>query len=348
MDKKNKIGLIGHTAEGIDMFDGQTVSTRLWKNELCKQNEHQVYCVDTYNYKKRILKVLWHWIVCMFVCDDIVIMLSGNGLRFFLPLLYYANKLFNKRIYHRVIGGNLEMYINKYPQMVRYLNAFEVNWVQSPVLVERLKKQGVLNSEYLENFRRITPIDKSEILKEYGAPYMFCTFCRVSKAKGITVAADAIAEVNKRQGRVIAKLHIYGPIAKEYQEEFENILSKYKEFVEYKGSVPSSEAVSVLKNYYMHLFPTTWDGEGFPGTLIDCYNAALPTIASNWAYNTEFIEHEENGYIYDWKCPEQLTYAIEEAIKNEDIYLMRIKCLQQAEKYSADTVIEKVFCKMGI
>jgi hypothetical protein len=53
------------------------------------------------------------------------------------------------------------------------------------------------------------------------------------------------------------------------------------------GSVPTEQAVNVLKDYYMHLFPTTWSGEGFPGTFIDCYNAALPTIASDWAYNTE-------------------------------------------------------------
>ena len=40
--KKNRIGLIGHIAKDIEMFDGQTVSTRLWLDELEKINSCRV------------------------------------------------------------------------------------------------------------------------------------------------------------------------------------------------------------------------------------------------------------------------------------------------------------------
>ena len=116
------------------------------------------------------------------------------------------------------------------------------------------------------------------------------------------------------------------------------------------GSIRSDDAVETLKNYYFHLFPTTWGGEGFPGTLIDCYNAALPTIATDWAYNAEYINDEVTGYLYSWEKPELLKKRIIKAICDSDSvhYKMRIANLKEAEKYKSEIIMRKILNRMGI
>ena len=341
---KKRIAIIGHFADKKEFYDGQTVSTRLLRNVLEKSNAFKKICkVDTYNYRKNFLKVIFSWLYSQFSCSYIIVMLSGDGLKFFCPLLYYSNKIFKRKIFHRVIGGELDSFLTRNPKCIKYMNSFEVNWVQSEKLVKKLESMGIENAEYLENFRDITPVKLSNESKKFEKPFKFCTFCRVSKSKGIGLAIESVAKVNEILGDDTAVLHIYGPIEDIYEEEFNALLDKHKSCVEYKGSVPSEEATNILKDYYMHLFPTTWSGEGFPGTLIDCYNAALPTIASDWAYNTELITEDETGYLYDWQKPELLTQKIIKSIENKDnIWHMKKNCLKEAEKYKSEAVAKKI------
>ena len=342
--KKKKIAIIGHFADGKEFYDGQTVSTRLLRDVLEKSGSFEKICkVDTYNYQKNFLKVIFSWLFCEFSCPYIIVMLSGGGLKVFSPLLYYANKIFRRKVFHRVIGGELDTFLGRNPKCVKYMNSFEVNWVQSNKLVKKLNDIGLNNAEYLENFREITPITLSDETECVEKPFKFCTFCRVSEAKGIGLAMESIAKVNEVLGEGSAVLHIYGPIEDAYSEKFHNLLEKYSSCVSYMGSVQSNKAVDTLKDYYIHLFPTTWSGEGFPGTLIDCYNAALPTIGSDWAYNSELITEGETGYLYDWQKPEQLTEKILLAIKNENkMWHMKKMCLNEAKKYKSEIVTAKI------
>lgn len=345
---KMRVGIIGCVAEGHEAYDGQTVSTRNWLAELRKNPAVKKVCVvDTYAYKKRIFQVMWQWIKCMFTCSHVVIMLSGNGLYFFLPLIYYSNKLFRRKFYHRVIGGELDTLLKQLDdKFITYVNALEVNWVQSHSLVKKLNALGVHNAEYLENFRDIQPVKLPEEI-HYEKPFRFCTFSRVSKSKGIGLAIEAVAAINDKLGKETACLDVYGPVEDAYSQEFYSLVEKHKDCVRYMGSIPSSEAVGTLKDYYMHLFPTTWSGEGFPGTLIDCYNAGLPTIASNWAYNSEYLREGETGLLYDWQKPELLAKRIEDAIgMAPEIMSMRQACLEEAKKYRCDVVMAKIMTRM--
>ena len=339
-----QIGIIGRTADGKEMFDGQTVSTRLWRDELNRfMDGSEVFVVDTYNYKRRIIPIMLRWMQCLARCSHLVVMLSGNGLTFFLPLLYYAKKFLGKRIYHRVIGGELHEYVRQHPGSAKYLNAFEVNWVQSQKMIDRLAEAGVHNGEFMENFRNITPVGQEQLPSGFSEPYSFCTFSRVSKTKGIDIAMKAVHQLNREAGRNVAHVDIYGPIEDAFADEFQALLEECAGSASYRGSIPSEKAVDVLKDYMYHLFPTTWKGEGFPGTLIDCYNAALPTIASTWAYNDEFVEDGKTGYLYDWKKPEQLKECIAKAISEKDNnYQLRLNCLAEAGKYSASAAMKKV------
>ena len=88
--------------------------------------------------------------------------------------------------------------------------------------------------------------------------------------------------LNRKAGSCKAVLDIYGPIEDGYEEELQRYVDSSDGAVNYKGIVDYNDSVSVLNNYYMLLFPTSFYGEGFPGTLIDAFSAGLPVIATDW------------------------------------------------------------------
>lgn len=40
-----------------------------------------------------------------------------------------------------MIGGNLDVYISKYPKFKKYLNSFQINWVETEGMKRKLEKR---------------------------------------------------------------------------------------------------------------------------------------------------------------------------------------------------------------
>lgn len=338
----SKIGVIGRTAEGTSLCDGQTIKTRILVDELkAKYPSTEIIIADTYNFKKNYHSLLKSIIRCMRESNVVFILLSRNGRRIIFPIVNFLNLFFKKPIIHDVIGGGSEELIRKYPTLKWHYNQFTVNWVESLKLVDRLKELGIDNAEYLPNFKRLSCISSEEIKPHEGAIYKFCTFSRVTREKGIGIASQAIIDINRKAGSCKAVLDIYGPIEDGYEEELQRYVDSSDGAVNYKGIVDYNDSVSVLNNYYMLLFPTSFYGEGFPGTLIDAFSAGLPVIATDWHYNGEIISYNITGFLYATDEAHRLKELIEYSMNHPDlINAMRYHCLTEAKKYSADTVME--------
>ena len=347
--KNKKIAIIGHFGGNKQFFDGQTVKTIALYEELKRTFNYSPYKVDTYYKKCNPLKLLWQTLACLFTCDDIFVLLSSGGMKIYFPLLFLASKIKKIRIYHDVIGGNLDQIIQKHPKFCKYLNSFTVNWVETNSLKVKLEKLGVYNAEMLPNFKNLNAIPMSSIspYNSQDGCYSFCTFSRVLAEKGITDAINSILAVNLKYQKNIAKLHIYGPIDESYREEFEKLVACHKQCISYKGIVNSNDSVEVLKNYFAMLFPTKWNGEGFPGTVLDCYASGLPVIASDWNSNSEIINHMKTGLIYPSKDFANLTDAIEWSIvHHQKIDSMRVSCRSEYEKYTPEQIISIIKTKL--
>lgn len=340
-----RIGIIGHFGAKHEFLDGQTVRTKIMTEELKNHfPDREFVYVDTYNYRKRPFQVAISTIMCIFRCKKIIIILSRNGCRFFYPLLYYCKKLFGTKIYNNLIGGGNEKLFVQNPKHIKYCNAFEVNWVQMEKQKRALEKLGLNKVESLPNAKRLMIMKEDQLNTGVGVPLKFCTFSRVSKSKGIELAANIIMEINKEAGKTLAVLDIYGQLDKDYEEEFDEFKKIFTEAVRYCGIVPYDKSSDILKDYYALLFPTTFYGEGFPGTVIDAYSAGLPVIASSWHYNNEVVIEGKTGWIYDYKKPEQLKKLINRAIKEPYILMdMRTQCLKEAHKYTPEKVLPIIY-----
>lgn len=319
MEKNRKIGIIGHFGGKENILDGQTIKTKILYSELDEATNWKIIKVDTYYKKKNPIKLLVDTFKCLFNTKDVIVLLSGNGMRFYFPLLTFFSRKFNTRVYHDVIGGNLDLYVSKYPKFEKYLNSFQVNWVETDGMKKRLEKQKIKNCEVMPNFKRLPIVRDNVKEKKFSEPYCFCIFSRVMKEKGIEDAINTIEEINKEARKTVCKLDIYGRIDNGYVKKFDEILQRVSPAICYKGTVPYDKSVDAIKDYYALLFPTHWNGEGFPGTIVDAFSAGIPLIATDWNCNGEILENGINGILYPNKEIKTLKKAIEFLISDEKL-----------------------------
>ena len=344
-----KVAIIGHFGGNLDLTDGQTVKTKTLFEELASAPDAKIIKVDTYYKQKNPLLLLMQLIRALITCRKIILLVSGNGMKVFFPILYVASVAFHKHVYHDVIGGNLDQYLIDNPQYVKYLNSFQKNWVETKLLKRKVEACGIANCEVIPNFKRLNVIDNKRIKKDFNKPFEFCTFSRVMEEKGIEEAINAIQAINQEAGKIICTLDIYGLIDSEYKNTFERILKTSSSAIRYKGIVDYRMSVEAIKNYYALLFPTKWKGEGFPGTIVDSFSAGLPVIASNWNSNNEIIETHENGLIYPDGMFDSLKTCIKWIMDNPDKrYQMACNCVNYANKYQPDTYISLIKREMCI
>jgi glycosyltransferase involved in cell wall biosynthesis len=339
---KNSICIIGHFAFGHTLLDGQTVKTKTLTRYLTDTGYFSsILNIDTFNWKKKPFQLTLQIQKSLVNYSEIVFLPSHNGRRVFFPIFYFFGFFRKINFHHIVIGSSLEEQIAKRKYWIRFLNSFYANYVETESMSKGLKKLGINNTIVLSNFKQLNILTQNQLPHVYKEPFALCTFSRVMKEKGIEDAIAAVNRINKNNGKIVFTLDIYGQIEKSYSERFSTILKEFPDYVRYRGMIPYHESVEVLKNYFLLLFPTFWDSEGFAGTIIDAFAAGLPIIASDWKYNSEIIQDHYTGRIIPVHDMESLIYILLEfAKKPDDVIRMKPNCLSEAEKYSPERVIK--------
>ena len=92
----------------------------------------------------------------------------------------------------------------------------------------------------------------------------------------------------------------------------------------YCGVVDSKDSVGVLKKYYCLLFPTLFQTEGIPGTIIDGFAAALPVICSDWVRCRQIVTDGVDGIVYPFGDAKALENSVKYAVQNPS-YVEQLK-----------------------
>ncbi len=334
-----RIGIIGHFGGDKEFFDGQTVKTKNVERLILESGEYEVYRVDTYLNKTNRIKLFFRALGCFFKCKKIIFMLSTSGVKVMYPMFRFLTKFSKRKMYNAVIGSEILTTLKENPKHFKNLQMFKYIWYETKNGVQEIASYGLDNVKTVPNFKYITPITQEET-SEYIQPkvFNFCTFSRVMEEKGITDAIDSIESINQKYGKV-ASLDIYGQVEKKYKEKFDELLEKYSDFVSYKGCVDSAKSVETIKNYYGLLFPTRYEGEGFPGTVLDAFASAVPIVSRRWNAMSDIIDDKKCGLVYPTDDYYDLTSSIEWSINNpKDFISMRGNCLAEYQKYAPSTV----------
>lgn len=336
-----KVSIIGHFGFGVETFDGQTIKTKVVANQIIKWFGNQQVCLhDTHGGIRFLIKSPFVAFKQLLEAENIIIMPGENGLRIIPLLLTFLNVLFSRKISYVVIGGWLSTFAQKHKFIAKQLKKFEAIYVETERLKKSLEEIGFGNIRIMYNAKELQILTEKEIPNNcLNAPYRFCIFSRIIQSKGIKDAIEAIEMLNRNNGETIAFLDIYGHI--EEEEWFNELENHFPDYIKYCGKVPFSESVETIKGYYALLFPTYYEGECFPGTLIDAIAAGVPVIASDWHDNPSIVINGVTGLVYETRNVEQLAECIKKMIDSPKMNSeMRIASIKQAEKYLPENAFD--------
>lgn len=338
----NRISIIGHFGFGGKYLDGQTIKTRIVAGELrLRFGKEDVSLHDTHGGWLFLLRM--PFIIFLIMCSSLnIIMLPAHkGLRMITPVMVLLNFFFRRSIHYVVIGGWLPEMLSNRRFLRMLLKRYDSILVETQSMLERMTSMGFRNVKVMPNCKNLNIANLSEIPPFTEPTYKLCTFSRVIKEKGIEDAIEAVKTCNASLGFTAFTLDIYGQVGEEYQQRFNEIMKNQPDYIRYGGCIRYSRSTDILKNYFALLFPTYYAGECFAGTIIDAFAAGLPVIASDWHDNKNIIAHRHTGIIYPAGSTESLVEILIEAAKTPDIINnMRPSCLNEAEKYQPEVVID--------
>lgn len=347
-NETKKIGVIGHFAFGRHMTDGQTVKTVTVTEALEERfGSDEVLKADTHGGAKTLLKMPFIVVNMLKKANNIIILPAQRGLRIIVPLLVLFNHFYHRRLHYCVIGGWLPSLLQNRPRLVRQLGSFCGLYVETSVVKNALNGMGISNVWLTPNCKRLAIVPESELQESKEPPFKLCTFSRVLREKGIEDAVTAVKNVNAANGSNIYSLDIYGQVADDQTEWFEQLKASFPSCIRYRGVVPFDQSGAVLKDYYALLFPTLFFTEGVPGTIIDAYAAGVPVIASRWQSCTEIVADGVTGYIYDFKDEKALESALTRLYRSGDkITELKRNCLKKAADYQPDAALKDLFSQI--
>ena len=344
--KLQRIGIWGQYGDGGPIADGQAVRTTITTQELIKKyGNEEVRILNTNAWRKHPVRFFIDTVNLLKNCENVLILPADNGLRIVVPIYNFFNRFYKRKLIYIVIGGFLPAFLKSHPNYVKMLNKYEVLFVQTPNLKKDLLKQGLTNIEMMTNFKLQEIRPAEDIVINNDDTIKLCILSRLTEDKGIEDAIEAIKLVNKELDGRIAHLDLYGIVPDHYKERFNEVVHDNSDIVEYKGVANYNQTASVLKDYFALLFPTYFHGEGFAGCLIDAFFAGIPVIATDWLYNKDIVVSDKNGILVSIKRPDEIAKAILKLYNNRDLaYRMAVNNAKEAQEYTAEKVLEKLYC----
>lgn len=327
-------------------FGGELTKNKYLINALNKKAIN-VLVVDTHGMRKRPWRVIKLFMVLLFhpKCN-IVISTSLGNVYWLIKLFYYLKT--KRKITYFGIGGcfsklTLDGLFDK-----KYLSVFNIIIVEGNKMKKELEICG-LDSVVVPNFKKIDYIPDLTINRKPSDNTRFVFLSRLHPEKGVDLILDCVSELNSNGfcGRFV--VDFYGGFeSEEYKQIVESRLRVLPN-TKYQGKLDlmSHEGFNILSSYDVMLFPTYWNGEGFPGVVIDSYIAGLPLIASDWNFNAEFIDDGVTGVIIPSKDKDALCEAMRKVIVDKSrIIEMSGMCQKKALLFDVDNVVTDELIEM--
>ena len=155
--------------------------------------------------------------------------------------------------------------------------------------------------------------------------FVFCG--HIKRSKGIFEIIEAAEALGDR-----VAVDVYGPFHDGLAED----VFRDCRVVRYRGIVPPEQVASMLQGYDALLLPTYFDGEGYPGIVIEAYGAGLPVIATRWRSLPEIVD-ESSGLLIAPRDPPALRAAMRSLIEDRALWRsLKAGAARSGQLYSLD------------
>lgn len=254
-------------------------------------------------------------------------------------VIHLLHSLGRFNIYYWAVGGTLhEKLVKKEFDLDNY-RKLKAIYVQSPKIVQGLKDLGINNAIHVNNSKRIDYLPDINYRANEIVKFVFLS--RIHPDKGCNLIINCAIKLNNEGYSSKFVIDFYGKIDDCYDSFLLEISSAKN--VNYNGflDLTNKKGYDVLSGYDLMLFPTYWDGEGFPGIVIDAYIAGLPIIASNWNCNEEVIT-DKTGVIIPHHDEDALYHAMKNVLDGRyDLKAMSLTCQSIAMSYDNRNVLSE-------
>lgn len=337
-----KVGICGFFARNTTYSGGQEIKTRSLADFLARNYDiDQVIEVDTLNWKKRPIQLLYQCIRMYTTCENIIFLPAHNGLKVFISLFLLLKSLKKRKIYYVVVGGWLPQLLSNNANLLNLIRRLDGVFVETETMRTALIQLGLCNVYLMPNGKQLDILDEKKMNTDFPYPRKLCTFSRVLEEKGIEDAIRSVMYINQKYGKVLYELDIYGKVDEKYSSQFLNLEKNFPKYIRYKGVVDYGNSVEVLKKYYLLLFPTKYYTEGIPGTIIDAYAAGVPVLCSKWESYSDIVEENITGFGYEFGMQNQMTDILNRLyIEDIDIVQMKKDCLKKSQKYTCEVAFQ--------
>jgi len=149
---------------------------------------------------------------------------------------------------------------------------------------------------------------------------------KVKKTKGVLDLAAAAERFPEGEVAV----DVYGP----FDEGLSALSFDAYRNTRYRGILASHEIRDTLLNYDALVLPTFYEGEGYPGVIIEAYAAGLPVIATDWRAIPEIVS-EDCGILVPARDVDALFGAMKSLVDDVPRYRsLSEKALRRNEEFS--------------
>lgn len=349
MKKSKDLIFIGPLNLGSVPVTGDTMKNQLFLDRFVQVFDN-VITIDTMNWKKRpwvMVRLVW----VLFTHHKTKVVISANPgsadtLIRFIKKLHLKNECF-----YWVVGGAFHNTVKKGILQASTYDFLKGIFVQGQSMENSLAESGLHNAVYVPNSKIIDHYGEKRPKQDDKTHFVFLS--RVEEYKGCTDIMKSVDALNEMGYRGMFDVAFYGRESESaaYAMEFRAMIDSHPE-TGYKGllNLRNTTNYDELAQYDVMLFPTYWQGEGFPGIVIDAYIASLPIIASDWNLNRDVIEDGVTGWIIPTHDVEALTNRMKYAIDHPDeVKKMAETCRERVSQYDSRIVLsEENLKKLGL
>jgi len=340
--KKGKLIFIGPIDMGNIPQSGDTMKNQLFIDRFLEVFD-TVYIVDTMNWRKNPLVVVRMLCLLIFHCDSKVIISANTSSAHSVIKLLKRMPFTPKDVFYWVVGGAFHRKIENGIYSAETYKWLKGIFVQGHPMVDSLRKQGLNNAVYVANSKLISHYGKAEKKKDGKTHFVFLS--RIEEYKGCTDIIRAVDKLIYRGYQNRFDVTFYGRESENHQYalQFSKMIDERPD-IRYKGvlNLRDTNNYDELSDYDVMLFPTYWQGEGFPGIVIDAFVASLPVIASDWNFNKYVVTEGETGWIIPVHDNEALVNKMEYVITHpEEVIRMSRNCRNAAGQYDSRVVLSK-------
>lgn len=249
------------------------------------------------------------------------------------PILWLWSKILNKRTIYHFFGGNFMDQYEAMPKIFQFILKKTVLksdtvFFETLELMSFFEKKDVQYAVWLPNARK--PIQKKVMTSDFEKKFVFIS--RVIPQKGITEIVEAATLLPKDYS-----VDIYGPIDDRHYE-----YSVFKNSrVNYKGMLRPDEIETTLSKYNVLLLPSYFEGEGYPGIIIESLAMGIPVIATHWKALPEVIIDGYNGLLVPIKNSKELAKAMQH-FNHTNYPDYALNAFESFEKFNSDVVFERI------